>query len=223
MVGHGHPQESEWRVRRDSYETLRRRAVASGITARSRAADLGSGNGWLSHRLTALGCEVVAVDRLDDTADGLGACRHYAAPVVCAQADFDALPLASASIDLVVLNGSLHYSPDPAATLAEARRVLAPSGLLAVMDSPMFGDPEDGEAMVGAQLDRFHRDYGLEKVVRPGVGFLTFDGLRQATAALGLRGRFFPSRGTWRWRLRRQVSRLRLKRAPAAFGVWVAQ
>lgn len=217
------PNAAVWHVRRESYRTLIRRVPIGDVRAGSSVADLGAGNGWLSHRLARQGYGVVAVDRLDDDADGLGACRHYETPFACVQADFNALPFESASVDLVVLNGSLHYSADPQVTLGEARRVLAPCGVLAVMDSPMFDRSVDGEAMVAAQLTAFQRDYGIGDVVRPGIGFLTFEGLRQVTASLGLRGRFFPSRGTWGWRIRRQFSRLRLKRAPAAFGVWVAQ
>jgi hypothetical protein len=34
---------------------------------------------------------------------------------------------------------------------------------------------------------------------------------------------FVPSRGSLRWRLGRQLSRLRLGRRPASFGLWVAR
>ena len=42
-------------------------------------------------------------------------------------------------------------------------------------------------------------------------------------ARLELRPEFVASRGTLRWRLRRQLSRVKLGRAPAAFGLWVAR
>ena len=106
--------------------------------------DLGAGSGWLSHRLTALGHRVVAVDAIDDEVDGLGACRHYAGDFAAVQADFDALPFAPAQFDLVVFNGSLHYAADTGATLERAHRVLAPGGALVVMDSPMFRADGDG-------------------------------------------------------------------------------
>ena len=38
--------------------------------------DLRAGNGWLSHNLTALGHLCIALDWLDDSEDGLGACVH---------------------------------------------------------------------------------------------------------------------------------------------------
>ena len=47
------------------------------------------------------------------------------------------------------------------------------------------------------------------------------DGL--GAAQLRLQPRFVPSRGSIKWRLHRTASRIRLHRAPAAFGLWVAR
>jgi SAM-dependent methyltransferase len=165
----------------------------------------------------------VALDRLDDEADGLGACRHYAVPFAAVQADFDALPFEPSQFDLVVFDGALHYAADPVATLGEARRMLVRGGTVAVMDSPMFACERDGDSMVAEQMRRLASDHGINGPVRPGPGFLTFAGLERAGAALGLRGRFFASRGPIAWRVRRHVARFKIGRAPAAFGVWVAQ
>src|SRR6185503_11811066 len=110
----------------------------------ARVLDLGAGNGWLSHQLARAGHFVVAVDRLDDDRDGLGAWRHYDTRFAAVQADFDALPFEPAQFDLVIFNGSLHYAANPAATLAHAREMLRRDGVLAVMDSPMFPRDRDG-------------------------------------------------------------------------------
>lgn len=217
------PHADEWRVRRESYVHLQRDALPAVWHGPIRALDLGAGSGWLSHRLAASGHSVVAVDRLDDEADGLGVCRHYPVSFAAVQADFDALPFEPSQFDLVVFDGSLHYSPDPAATLAEATRMLAPDGAIAVMDSPMFAREGDGQAMVADELRHIEAEHGISGVVRPGIGFLTFAALERAASSLGLRGRFFPSLGPIGWRVRRQLAWLRLRRAPAAFGVWVAK
>jgi SAM-dependent methyltransferase len=223
------PHAPEWRLRRESFERLHRRLLpAVGLAARGplepiRVLDVGAGNGWLSHRLASFGHQVVAVDRLDDELDGLGAWRHYATRFVPVQADFDALPFAPGQFDLVVFNGSLHYSLNVTASLARAHRMLAPGGALAVMDSPMFCREAEGHAMVADKLRRFKTDYGLTDVVHPNVGFLTFAALAETAASLGLHGRFFRSRGPLMWRARRELAWFRLRRAPAAFGVWFAR
>jgi hypothetical protein len=77
--------------------------------------------------------------------------------------------------------------------------------------------------MVADQARDMQRQTGLSDIVRVGVGYLTFADLDRAAAPLGRRARFMASRGTLAWRVRRQLGRLRLKRAPAAFGVWVAR
>jgi SAM-dependent methyltransferase len=218
------PHAGEWAIRKQSFERLRHLlSLPPSAASARRVADLGAGNGWLSYRLAQAGWHAFAVDRLDDDADGLGACRHYGGAVIAVQADFNALPFEGGAFEAVVLNGSLHYSAVPAATLAEARRVLSPGGSLVVMDSPMFTRPDDGEAMVARQLRRITRGQGIAAPIRPGVGFLTFEAMDTAARALGLRARFTPSRGPLGWRVRREMGRLRLRRAPAAFGVWVAR
>jgi SAM-dependent methyltransferase len=217
------PHAPEWRLRRESYERLHRRLLPAVGSERIRVLDVGAGNGWLSHRLASFGHQVVAVDRLDDEQDGLGAWRHYATRFVSVQADFDALPFVPGQFDLVVFNGSLHYSLNVAASLARAHRMLVPGGALAVMDSPMFCREAEGHAMVADKLRRFKTDYGLTDIVHPNVGFLTFAALAETAASLGLRGRFFRSRGPLIWRARRELTWIRMRRAPAAFGVWFAR
>jgi ArsR family transcriptional regulator len=54
-------------------------------------------------------------------------------------ADMYALPLPDASFDFVFLQMVLHYAEDPAAAMAEARRVLAPGGRLIVVDLAPHG------------------------------------------------------------------------------------
>jgi SAM-dependent methyltransferase len=224
MVRREDPRAAEWRVRRESYALLQARALPAVWDGAMRILDLGAGNCWLSHRLAASGHHVVAVDCLDDEVDGLGVYRHYPVSFVAVQGDFDALPFAPLQFEVVVLNGSLHYSRDPIATLEGAKAMLAPGGVVAVMDSPMFVTDRAGLAMLDAQRRRWAEACGDGTgPVQPGVGYLTFDLLARAADALGLRAEFFPSRGPLGWRVRRELGRIRLGRAPAAFGVWVAR
>lgn len=221
-VAPGDPHAGDWHVRRETYHHLLRQVLASGPQP-IHALDLGAGSGWLSHRLAALGHRVVAVDAIDDEVDGLGAARHYATGFTVVQADFDALPFAAGQFDLVVFNGSLHYAADAEATLARAHRMLAEGGVLVVMDSPMFHADRDGSAMVDDNIRRFRLECGLADVVRPGTGYLTFATLAGIAEKLERRPQFVRSRGPLLWRLGRSLARVRLRRAPAAFGLWVAR
>jgi hypothetical protein len=56
-----------------------------------------------------------------------------------------------------------------------------------------------------------------------GIGYLTFATLAAIAERLQLQPEFVPSRGSLSWRLRRGLARVRLRRAPAAFGLWVAR
>jgi SAM-dependent methyltransferase len=221
-VDRNHPHATEWLIRRETFHHLLHFVLASSSQP-MHILDVGAGTGWLSHRLASLGQRVVAVDVLDDEADGLGACRASTVPFVVVQADFDALPFVPRQFDLVVFNGSLHYAPDPAATLSRARRMLSDEGVLVVMDSPMFRCDRDGDAMIGETDERFRVELGIADVVRPGAGYLTFTSLAAITESLNLQPRFVPTRGPLPWRLRRRLARLRLRRAPAAFGLWMAR
>jgi SAM-dependent methyltransferase len=216
------PQARDWRIRQETFRHLLGHVFAAARQP-SAVLDLGAGSAWLSHRLAALGHQVVAVDAIEDDADGLGAVRHYETPIVAVQADFDALPFARAQFDVVLFNGSLHYAPDPLATLARAQTLLADAGTLVVMDSPMFANDRDGAAMVDAAVRRFAQDLGLREIVRPGCGYLTFSSLADAASTLRMEPAFVPSRGPLSWRMRRQFARVRMGRQPAAFGLWMAR
>lgn len=217
-VNAGDPQAARWRVRQESFRNLVR--VLPRLGRRPlRVLDLGAGNGWLSHRLTALGHRCVAVDWLDDVEDGLGARRHYPVGFTCVQADFDDLSMAPGQFDLAIFNASLHYSPDFARTLRHAREMLVAGGVLVVMDSPVFATDQGGRRMLAAQ----QLDAGAmnKSVVRWGVGYLTKSGLARAGRDARVRVRWIPSRGGPSWAARRWVAGLKERREPARFGVWL--
>lgn len=223
-----HPAATEWRIRRESWLVLRHllRSGGSGFRPAYRGSlrvlDVGAGNGWLSNRLCREGHAPVAVDLNVDAVDGLGACRAYESAFPVVQADFDALPLAPGQFDVVVMNASLHYAPDPAHTLAEASRTAAAGSPLVVMDSPVVVNDEEGEAMVTRQLADMQQRFGIAPV-RSGLGYLTLTRLQDAAGRVGRRARFMASRGPVRWRIGRWWDRWRLGRHPAVFGVWVAR
>lgn len=213
----------EWRVRAASFRALLREVVPRvqehiGCTELT-VADLGAGNCWMSHHLSAAGHRVAALDILDDPDDGLGAHRHYPTHFQPVQAEFDNLPFASASFDLVIFNGALHYSNNLVGTLAEALRVLGPRGALAVMDSPVYRDPAAGREMKSELHQAFKQRYGFASDRLETLGFLSEADLSKTARELGLRWRRVrPSYGL-RWTLRPLLAKVRRRREPASFFV----
>lgn len=216
------PQHQIWSVRQRSFERFRQMVLARFRGRTPVILDLGAGNGWLSYRMTLDGCAAVAVDINRDDRDGLGAAQHYNVPFARVQADFDALPFARRSCDVVVFNGSLHYAPDVRATLERAAALIAPGGVMAVIDSPMFECPHDGQAMRERTIQRFRRDYGVPQPVMPGDGFLLFSALEETARPLGFDTYFFESQGDVKWTLGKWAARIWRGSSPASFGVWWA-
>lgn len=98
-----------------------------------RILDVGAGTGICSRRLARLypRARLTAVDCTPDMlrkARGRG--RRWFSRVAFACGDAEALPIADASIDLVVSSLMLPSAESPEAVLAEFRRVLRPGGLL---------------------------------------------------------------------------------------------
>ena len=220
-VGRDDPDAVLWAVRQSSYAHLTQRVLPRLGDRKLRILDVGAGNGWLSSRLAEKGHRLVAVDCSDADDDGLGAYKMHDADYVSVQAHFDHLPFAPAQFDAVLFNGSLHYAADPEVTLRRALRLINPGGLMAVLDSPMFTFTGAGEQMRVAMTERFARDYGLEHIVWPGTGYLTFRGLSEVANAVGWRSAFIPSSGGVMWALGRWWAGVKLRRQPARFGVWV--
>jgi ubiquinone/menaquinone biosynthesis C-methylase UbiE len=154
---------AQWAMRGRTYRYFERHLLP---TAPSDILDLGAGCGWMSYRLSLRGHRAVAVDVLTDDRDGLRAARHYSNALGRSfpkfEAEFDRLPFANASFDIVVYNASLHYSSDYSRTLAEARRVLRPNGRIIVLDSPVYKLREHGELMRSERRQQFLAQYGTE-------------------------------------------------------------
>lgn len=94
--------------------------------------DVAGGTGALARELTAMGARVVVAD-LSWNMVSTGA-RRIGAGVLWCVANGSALPFADASVDVVTIAFGLRNLPDPAAGLAEFRRVVRPGGQLAVLE-----------------------------------------------------------------------------------------
>jgi SAM-dependent methyltransferase len=147
-----------------------------------RALDVGCGAGGLAVALASLCREVVGVDltpAMLDQARALQAAKGVT-NVRWEHADVTALPFADDDFSLVSSTAMLHHTADPAAVVAEMRRVCAPGGRIAVADltpapekGPAFDaietlrDPSHTHAMPPAELRGLGERLGLaEQSVR---------------------------------------------------------
>ncbi|WP_188778850.1 class I SAM-dependent methyltransferase [Marmoricola endophyticus] len=100
--------------------------VAALASARGRCLDVAGGTGTVAAELTALGHDVVVVDR----SRSMLALAAQRLPGRTVLADAARLPMPPGSADLVLTLWLLHLLPDPVASrvVAEVARVLAPGG-----------------------------------------------------------------------------------------------
>jgi ArsR family transcriptional regulator len=99
--------------------------------------DLGCGNGDLLPFLMKKADRVIGVDRsaqMLQEARNRFAAEPAEASIELRLGELEHLPLREAEADCAVFNMALHHLLDPAQGLAEAARVLKPSGLLLIMD-----------------------------------------------------------------------------------------
>jgi ArsR family transcriptional regulator len=128
-------------------------------------ADLGCGEGYLTIEAARWGRHVIAVDRSKDVLDRARslAARRKLDNITWKQGDLERLPIPDASVDVAMLSQALHHSEHPAATLAEAWRILRPGGRVLILDLR-----EHQESWVRAKLgDRWlgFQDDELERLL----------------------------------------------------------
>ncbi len=227
------PFARQWAVRARTYDAFVRLVV---VPAAERVAplplrvlDLGAGNGWLSYRLTQLGCRCVALDWRRDDVDGLGAARGYAVPLgrplAAVVASFDAVPL-TRCFDLVVFNAAIHYAVSLDRVIAEAARRVISGGRLVILDSPFYRREADGEQMMKDKRETALREWGSsarDLMALPCVEYLTSERLAAASAAHGLSWRRHRVRYPLWYRMRPALAVIRGARRPSRFDVWEAQ
>lgn len=209
---------SDWKIRAKSFEVLSKL-----LQTPSKIIDLGAGNGWLSNRLTEFGHEVFAIDLLTNSEDGLGAWRYYETKFASLQAEFSFLPFSTAVADVLIFNASLHYAENYNQVLTEGLRVLKPDGVLIVMDSPIYHDGASGREMLAERKMQFQTRYGFSSDSLQSEGFLTYHRMEELGKSLGVYWKHIIPNYGWKWLLRPFWARLRGKREPAQFGLWVGK
>lgn len=227
------PQADQWSVRARTFEAFMDRVLEPMARMRARpltVLDLGAGNGWLSYRAGCAGHVAIALDIRADKVDGLGAAdclaAHSPTQIERVVASFDAIPLADDTADITVFNASLHYATDLSAVLAEAHRVTAPGGTMAILDSPFYRREADGAAMVAEKRRRAGELFGERAAVLTSlecIEFLTRGRLAAASEPLGMVWRRYRVLYPAAYELRPLIAAIRGRRRPSRFDLWTAK
>ena len=106
------------------------------LAPRARYADLGIGDGLLTLMLAEIAEKVTAVDISQEMLGQLElrARAQGIENIETLEAEIEDLPLPECSHDVVVMSQALHHAREPKVSLREAYRILAPGGLLLVID-----------------------------------------------------------------------------------------
>ncbi len=116
--------------------------------------DVGTGTGRMAELFAAHARHVTALDRSPEMLQVARArLQKFPAGLVdLVQGDFSALPFADGAFDTVLFHQVLHYALEPGAVLAEAARITAPGGTLALVDFAAHDREELRERHAHARL-----------------------------------------------------------------------
>jgi len=206
-----------WRLRARSFDCFLDHLLQQTAGRHARVLDVGAGNGWCAARLAEHGLSLVALDINLDPLDGLGALGRTGGKISTVRADFDALPFAPSTFDVVVFNASLHYSPDILRTLGHAFRLLRDRGIVYIVDSPIYDDSGSGSSMLRERRETVRDRFGIALADDSPGSFLTTDLLREIPSTLQVE--ILSPRYGLRWQLRPLLARALRRRSPAAFKV----
>lgn len=219
--------EWQWRIRGRSFDYLMTHVLPLHAARDCRAVlDAGAGNCWLSFRLSRAGYRPVTVDLSLDDRDGLQAAEHYRGMLPDLfprfQAEMDRLPFADGQFDIVIFNASFHYAENAEVTLGEALRCLKSSGRVIVVDTPWYSREESGQQMVQERRATFLRKYGTASDAIEHLEYLTDERLENLAGAFSVRWERHSPRYGFNWAMRPLMAKLRRKREPSQFRIYVA-
>jgi len=219
--------QEHWKIRSRSFEHLVSRVLADGSGDGRMVLDLGAGNGWLSYRLTLAGFQPVAVDLLTNDFDGLGAAMHFEKLIPGLfprfQAELACLPFQDDTFDAAIFNASFHYAEDFGRSLGEALRCVKPGGVVVIADTPWYSKDESGRAMLAERREQFLRRYGTASDSIKSLEYLTDHRLQALSEQFSIEWQVFYPRYGWKWALRPALAKLRGRREPSKFRIYVTK
>jgi SAM-dependent methyltransferase len=113
--------------------------------------DLAAGSGKLSRPLAALGCEVIAIEPVDEMRAAIGA------GIETLDGTAEAMPLPDDRADAVTVGQAFHWFDGPRA-LAEIERVLRPGGALALVWNRRPVESSDLHAAISEIINPYRGD-----------------------------------------------------------------
>jgi SAM-dependent methyltransferase len=217
----------QWHVRARSYDYLIEHVLQGNAQdGDRRVLDLGAGNCWMSFRLALAGYRPFAVDLLTNDRDGLGAAVHYQnhLPEIFPrfQAEIARLPFRNEQFDAVIFNASFHYAEDYTVALREAFRCVRNGGMVIISDTPWYSHDESGRQMVSERRAIFSQRYGTASDSIRSLEYLTNERLRNLEEQLSIQWDVYSPRYGFKWAMRPLVAKLRRKREPSRFRIYVA-
>jgi SAM-dependent methyltransferase len=216
----------QWRIRARTFRHLADHVLRPEIRSGERILDLGAGNCWLSFRLALAGYKPIAVDLLTNNYDGLGAAENYRSylPVLFPrfQAELAHLPFQDEQAGAAIFNASFHYAESDVAFVREALRCVRPGGLVIISDTPWYSCDESGRKMVTERRRGFLARHGTASSSIESVEFLTDEHLQSLGDQLSIRWEVISPRYGFRWSMRPFLAKIRGRREPACFRIYVA-
>jgi SAM-dependent methyltransferase len=218
----------QWRIRARSYDYLVKHVLRPNLqNGGERILDLGAGNCWMSFRLALEGYRPTAVDLLSNDQDGLGAAAHYQRRLPKLfprfQAELTHLPFQNEQFDAVIFNASFHYAEDYEAALGEGLRCVRSGGMVILCDTPWYSREESGKQMVSERRAAFLHRYGTASDSIRSLEYLTDERLRALEERLSIRWTILSPRYGFRWTVRPLVAKLRNRREPSRFRIYVTR
>lgn len=218
---------AQWRIRARSYDYLFHQLLQPKLPPSATILDLGAGNCWMSFRLRHAGYKPVAVDLLTNRYDGLAAAEKFRQrlPELFPrfQAELSRLPFQSAQFDCVIFNASFHYAEDAGGVLCEALRCTRAGGFVIISDSPWYSGDESGQQMIGERRAAFLHRYGTASDSIGSLEYLTNERLHSLAEQGSVTWAIHTPRYGFRWALRPLIAKLRGRREPSRFRIYVAR
>jgi SAM-dependent methyltransferase len=133
------------------------------------------------------------------------------------------LPFQGGQFDAMIFNASFHYVEDAEAAICEAVRCIRPGGLVIICDTPWYSRDESGRQMVAERRAAFLRRYGMASDSIHSLEYLTDERLCSLSNCASITWTVHSPRYGIRWSLRPVIAKIRHRREPSRFRIYVGQ